>query len=344
MTGTWRAKLHADPAERSDHAGLVPGRGLRARAPRPQARAAGGRACRRRRRRPSRRPAAISTARPPPTSPSKATSSSSRRARTSTAIPGFQFGQADETIEPVRKPLDARPPPTRRATPRSPSRCRPSRRRPSRSKPTSSCACARRAGAPSSAASPSRSTCKQPRIGIKPLFKGTDLDEKQTASFEVVVLDDKGKRVAADGLNWLLIRLDTNWQWYRRDGQWNYEAVTLTRKVADGTLDRDGRRRAAEDRGQRRLRPLQARGHVAPTPAARRPASPSMPAGTRPQREPRARRSSTSRSTAPATSRATPPSCASPPSRAARRSSRCCRAACSPCRRSTSPTAAARPT
>ena len=78
---------------------------------------------------------------------------------------------------------------------------------------------------------------KQPRIGIKPLFKGTDLDEKQTASFEVVVLDGEGKRVAADGLNWVLNRLDTNWQWYRRDGQWNYEAVTLTRKIADGTLN-----------------------------------------------------------------------------------------------------------
>ena len=78
---------------------------------------------------------------------------------------------------------------------------------------------------------------KQPRIGIKPLFKGTDLDEKQTASFEIVVLDSEGKRVASDGLGWVLNRLDTNWQWYRRDGQWNYEAVTLTRKVADGTLN-----------------------------------------------------------------------------------------------------------
>ena len=78
---------------------------------------------------------------------------------------------------------------------------------------------------------------KQPRIGIKPLFKGTDLDEKQTASFEVVVLDGEGKRVASDGLGWVLNRLDTNWQWYRRDGQWNYEAVTLTRKIADGTLN-----------------------------------------------------------------------------------------------------------
>ncbi len=42
QTGTWRAKLHTDPAEGPDHAGLVPGRGLRARAARPQARGAGG--------------------------------------------------------------------------------------------------------------------------------------------------------------------------------------------------------------------------------------------------------------------------------------------------------------
>src|SRR4029079_16101861 len=76
----------------------------------------------------------------------------------------------------------------------------------------------------------------QARIGIKPLFKGSDLDEKQTASFEVVQLDSTGKRAAAEGLTWVLNRLDTHWQWYRRDGQWNYEAVTLTRKVADGTI------------------------------------------------------------------------------------------------------------
>ncbi len=50
------------------------------------------------------------------------------------------------------------------------------------------------------------------------------------------MLDGKGERIAAPDLTWQLQRLDTNWQWYRRDGQWNYEAVTLTRKVADGTI------------------------------------------------------------------------------------------------------------
>jgi uncharacterized protein YfaS (alpha-2-macroglobulin family) len=151
--------------------------------------------------------------------------------------PGFQFGQADETIEPVRKPLDAAtttdadgvaqvaitlPPVTQTAKPLEASvilRLRESGGR----------TIERTITVPVD--------LKQPRIGIKPLFKGTDLDEKQTASFEVVVLDSAGKRVAANGLNWVLNRLDNNWQWYRRDGQWNYEAVTLTRKIADGTLD-----------------------------------------------------------------------------------------------------------
>ena len=151
--------------------------------------------------------------------------------------PGFEFGQADETIEPVRKPLDAAtttdaqgiaqvaitlPPVTQTAKPLE----------------ASVILRLREAGGRTIERSVTIPVdLKQARIGIKPLFKGTDLDEKQTASFEVVVLDAEGKRVAADGLNWVLNRLDTNWQWYRRDGQWNYEAVTLTRKIADGTLN-----------------------------------------------------------------------------------------------------------
>ena len=151
--------------------------------------------------------------------------------------PGFQFGRADEVIEPVRKPLDGAtttdaqgvaqvaitlPPVTQTAKPLEASvilRLRESGGR----------TIERTITVPVD--------LKQARIGIKPLFKGTELDEKQTASFEVVVLDSAGKRVASNGLNWVLNRLDSNWQWYRRDGQWNYEAVTLTRKIADGTLN-----------------------------------------------------------------------------------------------------------
>ena len=33
------------------------------------------------------------------------------------------------------------------------------------------------------------------------------------------------------------MRLDQRWQWYSRDGSWNYEAVTHTRRMATGTAD-----------------------------------------------------------------------------------------------------------
>ena len=76
---------------------------------------------------------------------------------------------------------------------------------------------------------------KQPRIGIKPLFEGS-VQEDADAAFEVVLLDAANKPAATDKLTWTLTRLDTNWQWYRRDGNWTYEAVTVKRKIGSGAL------------------------------------------------------------------------------------------------------------
>ena len=77
----------------------------------------------------------------------------------------------------------------------------------------------------------------QPRIGIKPAFAGQGLKEDETANFEVISLDAGSKRVAATAMRWELNRLETNWQWYSKDGNWAYEPVTITRKVASGTVD-----------------------------------------------------------------------------------------------------------
>ena len=33
------------------------------------------------------------------------------------------------------------------------------------------------------------------------------------------------------------VRLDQRWQWYSRDGNWNYQPVTPRRRVAAGTVD-----------------------------------------------------------------------------------------------------------
>jgi len=155
-------------------------------------------------------------------------------------FPGFQFGQADESIEPVRKPLDAATSTDADGVAQVAVTLPPV---PQTQKPLEANVILRLRESGGRTIERSLTIpvdLKQARIGVKPLFKGSELDERQTASFEVVVLDSAGKRVAADGLNWVLNRLDTNWQWYRRDGQWNYEAGTLTRKVADGTLNAAG--------------------------------------------------------------------------------------------------------
>ncbi|HMN36891.1 MAG TPA: alpha-2-macroglobulin [Hyphomicrobium sp.] len=78
---------------------------------------------------------------------------------------------------------------------------------------------------------------KSKRIGIKPSFQGAMAPEDETVSFDVAIAGKDGKPAAEKGLTWTLTRLDTNWQWYRRDGNWTYEAVTLKRRIAIGTLD-----------------------------------------------------------------------------------------------------------
>ncbi|MDX2259465.1 MAG: alpha-2-macroglobulin family protein, partial [Hyphomicrobiaceae bacterium] len=63
------------------------------------------------------------------------------------------------------------------------------------------------------------------------------IGEGETAELAVMMLGADGKPMAQKGLAYALKRLDTRWQWYSRDGSWNYEAVTLTKKVADGMVD-----------------------------------------------------------------------------------------------------------
>ncbi len=153
-----------------------------------------------------------------------------------TGYPGYKFGNDSERVDPVRKPLDVKvatdaqgkaeipvmlPPVTRTAKPLEVTVML-------RLRETGGRTIERTITMPVD--------LRAPRIGIKPLFKGQDLDENQTAAFDVILLDGKGQRAASPDLNWKLMRLDTNWQWYRRDGRWNYEPVTLTHKVADGTI------------------------------------------------------------------------------------------------------------
>ena len=76
-------------------------------------------------------------------------------------------------------------------------------------------------------------------IGIKPLFSGS-LGQGELATFDVVSLDATAKAQPAKGLKWQLLRIEQQYQWYGRNGSWNYEPITYTSRVADGTIDTDG--------------------------------------------------------------------------------------------------------
>ncbi len=74
-------------------------------------------------------------------------------------------------------------------------------------------------------------------IGVKPLFSGRSLSDGSSANFDVIVAAPDGTAVAQRGLHYELQRIQTHYQFYRRDGVWNYEAVHTTSRVADGTID-----------------------------------------------------------------------------------------------------------
>lgn len=74
-------------------------------------------------------------------------------------------------------------------------------------------------------------------IGIAPRFDGGSVAEGSTAGFRLIAVGADGKRKDAKGLVWSLVRIERNYQWYRNGNYWNYEPVTFTRAVADGTID-----------------------------------------------------------------------------------------------------------
>ncbi|HKM88741.1 MAG TPA: alpha-2-macroglobulin, partial [Xanthobacteraceae bacterium] len=74
-------------------------------------------------------------------------------------------------------------------------------------------------------------------IGIKPLFAGRSLADGASATFDVVTVAPDGTAVAQRGLHYELLRIDTHYQFYKRDGSWSYEPVKTTKRVADGTID-----------------------------------------------------------------------------------------------------------
>ena len=74
-------------------------------------------------------------------------------------------------------------------------------------------------------------------IGVKPAFASRSLDDGANADFDVVLVAPDGKALAKTGVRYELLRIETTYQWYRQRGQWQFEAVKRTQRVANGTVD-----------------------------------------------------------------------------------------------------------
>ena len=57
------------------------------------------------------------------------------------------------------------------------------------------------------------------------------------ADFDVIMAAPDGAMLDRKGLKYELLKVEISYQWYRENGQWNYEPIRRTQRVANGTLD-----------------------------------------------------------------------------------------------------------
>lgn len=74
-------------------------------------------------------------------------------------------------------------------------------------------------------------------IGIRPDAAGAEVPENSTAGFRVIAVSPDGEREELRGARWTLTKIERNYQWYRSNNAWNYEAIETERRVDGGTLD-----------------------------------------------------------------------------------------------------------
>jgi len=56
-------------------------------------------------------------------------------------------------------------------------------------------------------------------------------------AFEVITVSPDNAQIAAEDLDWRLVRVETCYQWYRDGSTWKFEPITTTHPVRDGTID-----------------------------------------------------------------------------------------------------------
>ena len=154
-----------------------------------------------------------------------------------TGFPGYEFGLADEKTEAVQQPLEDLPSTDAQG---KASFTVALDKLPSTTHPLEAKIVVRMAEPGGRAVEHQITlpvTASGTMIGIKPLFSGRSLGDGAAAAFDIAAVAPDGTAVALRGLHYELLRIDTRYQFYRRDGRWNYEPVKTTKRVADGTLD-----------------------------------------------------------------------------------------------------------
>lgn len=74
-------------------------------------------------------------------------------------------------------------------------------------------------------------------IGIRSDFSGNEVAENSTAGFRVIAVSPEGERIELKGAKWTLTNVERRYQWYRSDNSWNYEPITVERRVTGGEID-----------------------------------------------------------------------------------------------------------
>ena len=160
-----------------------------------------------------------------------------RRRASGRALPRYQFGLADEDVETTRQPLENLPETDDNG---KASFAVTLDKQPATTRPLEAQVIVRMAEAGGRAVERKLTlpvTPAAPMIGVKPLFSGRSLGEGENATFDVVVAAPDGTSLARSGLRYELLKVETSYQWYRRDGGWDFEPVKTTKRVADGQLD-----------------------------------------------------------------------------------------------------------
>ena len=80
---------------------------------------------------------------------------------------------------------------------------------------------------------------EQTLLGIKPLFDGV-VAKGASAGFDILAVSPDLQPEALPRVGWTVNRVNTRYQWYESNGNWNYEPITTRSRIASGEVRLDG--------------------------------------------------------------------------------------------------------